>query len=416
MHLTRRINKTLFEQVRSKSRKRRWILIMLVSTWAVCDVLVLFVLFKIMLPELIYTTPYLLHEDAQEYTHFSTFTVPSRPLTKLAFTPDGKTLACGTYNQIVLWDLDTDVQLYTKNAFNDYITDITFSPDGETFASSSNSNQSPVILYDTSTGQVTASLSGHKSWIANLSFSPDGNTIVGASHNGTITAWDTHTGITLQRIPGTFAFARRTSLAFYRRTSPFYFHPHSIEGHILTRWNWDGRRVNSGNTPKGLTSVLNSRAFEDDGIIAMTPGPRFLPIYLSSHSYPILALAFSVDGKTLASSSRSEFQPFDITAGKIHLWDAKTGMPTITLRTPGRKVDTLAFSPDGKYLASDGSKRYGGSRKILLWDLTTYRLISMIDTNSVDEITALVFAPDSRTLASGDECGKVRLWEVKRIN
>lgn len=365
-----------------------------------------------MLPKLLYTTPYLLHEQAQEYTHLATFTVPRTSLTTLAFSPDGKTLACGAYDQIVLWDLETGDQFYAVNAFSDYVTDLAFSPDGETLASSSKSNQSPVILFDTATGQTKTSLSGHKSWIAHLDFSPKGNTVIGASHNGSVTAWDTNTGIVLQRIPGTFAFARRTSLSFFHRVSSTYSHPDSIEGHFLTRWNWDIRSANSGNTQKSLNSVLNSQAFENDGLIAMTPGPRLLPIYLSSHSYPIQALVFSEDGKTLASSSRSDYQPFDITTGKIHLWDVKTGMPMVTLRTPGRKVDTIAFSPDGKYLACDGSKRWLGSRKILVWDLTNYELITMIDTDSSGEITALVFSADNKTLASGSEGGIIHLWDI----
>ena len=53
MYLTRRINRTYFEHVRGKSRKRFWILIILVSTFAVCDVLVLFVLSKVFLPFLL---------------------------------------------------------------------------------------------------------------------------------------------------------------------------------------------------------------------------------------------------------------------------------------------------------------------------------------------------------------------------
>ena len=409
MYLTRRINKTFFEHVRSKSRKRLWILIVLVSTFAVCDVLVLFILFKVMLPKLLYATPFLLHEHNQEYTHLATFSTPRTSLTTLAFSPDGKTLACGAYDQIVLWDLETGNKFYSVNAFRNFVTDIVFSPDGDIFAGSSRSNQSPVILFDTATGQVKTSLSGHKAWITHLDFSPKGNTVIGASHNGSVTAWDTNTGMVLQRIPGTFAFARRTS---FRRVSSTYSHLNSIEGHFLTRWNWDIRSANFGNTQESLMSILNSKAFEDDGIIAMAPGPRLLPIYLSSHSYPIQALAFSADGKTLASSSRSDFQPFNITTGKIHLWDVETGMPMVTLRTPGRRVDTLAFSPNGNYLACDGSKRWLGSQKIFIWDLTTYELITMIDTDSSAEITALVFSADNKTLASGSKNGIIHLWDI----
>ena len=161
-----------------------------------------------------------------------------------------------------------------------------------------------------------------------------------------------------------------------------------------------------------MHSVLNSKTFENDGIIAITPGPNLLPIYLSSHTYPVQALAFSSDGKTLASSSQSEFQPLNITTGEIQLWDVDTGMSISTLRTPGRDVNTLVFSPDGKILASSGSRRSRDRFKILIWDLTIHRLISMIDTGSRSEITALAFAPDNTTLASGNRSGKVDLWDI----
>ncbi len=412
MNLTRRISKHSFQHARNKRKKRYWLLIWLVSAFAACDVLILFVLFKILLPLLLDTTPYLLPEHTQEYTHISTFTVSRKPATTLAFTPDGKTLAYGAYNQIVLWDVETGDQLYSINEFSDYVTDLTFSPDGMSFASSGKFNQPHVILFETATGKVKASLSGHISWIATLDFSPDGKTLIGASPDGMITAWDTNTGTTRQRILGTFAFARQTPLAFFRRTSPTYSHPESIKGHILTRWNRVFEDTNLINTSESLVSVLNSKAFEDDGIIAMTPGPNLLPIYLSSHTYPVQALEFSPDGRTLASSSQSEFQPFNITTGEIQIWNVDTGMPISILKTPGRRVGTLAFSPDGKTLASNGSKRWAGSRKILIWDLATHRLISMIDTDSWGEITALAFAPDNITLASSNRSGKVEIWNI----
>ncbi len=81
-------------------------------------------------------------------------------------------------------------------------------------------------------------------------------------------------------------------------------------------------------------------------------------------------------------------------------------------RTPGWQVSRLAFSPNGKYLASNGSKRWRDSQKILIWDLTSHQLISMIDTDSRGEITALVFASDNKTLASGNEYGAVHLWDI----
>ena len=404
MNLTRRISKYPLESVRSKRKKRYWLLIWLVSAFAACDVLILFVLFKIFLPTLLDTTPYLLPEHSQQYTHLSSFTVPGRSVTTLAFTPDGKTLACAAYNEIILWDIKTGDPLYTVKNHEGIVTALAFSPDGKTFASSRKSDHYPVVLYNTATGHVKSSLSGHTSWIATLDFSPDGATLVGANSDGLITAWDTNTSHTNEHILGTFAFARLAA-PYGHRYYGYY------RERIIVRWSWNVKDLNVVNTPENLKSILNSEVFDDKSIIALTPGPNRLPIYLSSHAYPIQALVFSPDGRTLASGSRSEFQPFNITTGEIQLWDVDTGLPISILRTPGRNVNPIAFSSDGKTIATCGSK-WREHRKIFIWDLTTYQLISIINTGSWEEVTALAFAPDNITLASGNGWGKVDLWDI----
>ncbi len=100
MDLRRRINKHLYENTRSKRKKRNWLLYFLVSSFAVCDVLILFVLFKILIPHLLDTTPYLLPDHAQQYTRISTFSVTGPAINTLEFSPDGKTLAYGSYKDV----------------------------------------------------------------------------------------------------------------------------------------------------------------------------------------------------------------------------------------------------------------------------------------------------------------------------
>ena len=414
MNLKHRISKHLFGRIRNKRKKRIWNYIWLVISIAACDVLILYVLFWIFLPLLLNSTPILLPDKAQEYSHLSTHFDSFSAVTTLVFSPDDKVLAKGRYEKIVLLNIETGMQHEILIEANKTVISLAFSPDGRTLASSNTSNDNSVILYDTTTNQVKSHLSGHPSWITYLDYSPDGKTLIGASENGLITAWDTSTGVSFQPTLGTVAFAN----PFKRRVGAIAIpmnlsiHGYFYTENIIVRWNWVINGQNVRNTPDYLKSVLESDAFHDTGIIAMAPGPNTMPIYLSSHAYPIGGLAFSPDGMTLASCSRSAYQPFNITKGKIHLWDIDSGKHKATLRTPDWNVERLAFSPDGKYLASDGGKGFVGNRKILIWDLTTHQLISMIDTDSVDQITALVFASDSRTLASGDDYGRVSLWYV----
>ncbi len=412
MNLKHRISKHLFGRIRNKRKKRIWNYIWLVISIAACDVLILYVLFWIFLPLLLDSTPFLLPEDIQEYSHLSTHFDSFSAVSTLAFSPDDKVLAKGLYEKIVMLNIETGMQQEILIEANKTVISLAFSPDGRTLASSNTSNDKSVILYDTTTNQVKSHLSGHPSWITYLDYSPDGKTLVGASENGMITAWDTNTGVSFQPTLGTVAYANPSTKLGTVPYANLSIHGYYYSGNIIVRWNWIINENHIGNTPDYLKSVLESDAFHDTGIIAMAPGPNTLPIYLSSHAYPIGGLAFSPDGMTLASCSRSGYQPFNITMGKIHLWNIETAMPISTLRTPGWKVERLAFSLDGKYLASDGSKRLADSRKILVWDLTTRQLITMIDTNSVCEITALEFASDNRTLASGDKYGRVSLWYI----
>ena len=134
---------------------------------------------------------------------------------------------------------------------------------------------------------------------------------------------------------------------------------------------------------------------------------------MTADSQSVNAVAFSPDGKTLATGSDD---------GTARLWDMsahrQVGAPmtadnqsmnavafgSVTLFG---SVNAVAFSPDGKTLATgsqDGTAR--------LWDVNTHRQVGAPLTADSQSVNAVAFSPDGKTLATGSDDGAARLWDV----
>ncbi|MBE9031838.1 TIR domain-containing protein [filamentous cyanobacterium LEGE 11480] len=128
---------------------------------------------------------------------------------------------------------------------------------------------------------------------------------------------------------------------------------------------------------------------------------------LIGHRNVVNQSVFSPNGTILATASRD---------GIIKLWNVKTGKPIRTFpKQPGWRISmSIAFSPDGKILASNGGIRSGKStsRIIQLWDVATGKSIRQLGKN-LDTIYSLRFSPDGETLATAGYDKTIKLWNFK---
>jgi RNA polymerase sigma factor (sigma-70 family) len=145
----------------------------------------------------------------------------------------------------------------------------------------------------------------------------------------------------------------------------------------------------------------------DKGARPKAPDGLKVRATLAGHGTGVYGLAFSPDGKLLASGSDD---------ASIKIWDTATGKEVRTLTGHQGVVFSLAFSPDGKSLASTGRKSGGDFAEkvpaaVILWDVATGEEKVKLQDND-GAFQGVVFSPDGKVLAACDGSEQVKLWHT----
>mgnify|MGYP003587711729 CR=1 FL=1 len=130
------------------------------------------------------------------------------------------------------------------------------------------------------------------------------------------------------------------------------------------------------------------------------------PFLQLGHHYDISSIAFSPDAKFIVSGSND---------GAIKLWDIASGKEIKTFGVGNLQAHSIAFSPNGKTIASGGANtdpfiKYSG---IKLWDITSGKEIKTFTFDAkISSLETIAFSPDGKTIASGSRYGAIKLWDI----
>jgi WD40 repeat protein len=334
------------------------------------------------------------------------------PVLNVAFSKDGRTIVSTSKDgAIKQWDVETAERGNAIRGHEKYVYGVACHKDNERIASAS--WDGTVRIWNARTGkQLHCMHHGHgkPEIVSSVAFQPNGDLLASVSRDNTVRLWDVNTGREVHRFDAPVGHWVDTRVAF------------SPDGSLLATGDnanrvriWDVNTRTEYAVLEHHQHIIRDLAFSPDGRFLATGGAdidcairiwdvknKRLAHHLKptkkgedGHSDVIYALAYSPDGKTLASGSVD---------GSVRLWDTTNWGESVSLKHAAN-VYGLAFTPDGTRLAAGCS-----DKSIRLWHVETRHELAELHGHD-DYVHSVAFTPDGRRLVSGSGDNTIRIWD-----
>jgi eukaryotic-like serine/threonine-protein kinase len=306
-------------------------------------------------------------------------------INSLTWTPDGRRLAAVSAKDedgspgwgLTVWDTTSGERVLRKEHVSD-LWSVASSPDGTRLATGG--MEGIVRMFDAADGRECAALFTGCHNVSGLAFSSDGRRLyAGGWGMGGVKVFDPARDPRGRRCPG---WPRQSPALTFDREGLRIF---GID------WEADGP-VYSADPVDGTIRA--------DRVLAVTDARRF----------PRGDFAFSADARLLAAPTRRDHTI-------VGVWDVAAGWPVAMLRGSGGPVTAVAFSPDGRSVATAAAGAPDGRPRVTLWDVAAGRAIRTFGPGP-DLVLALAFSGDGHRLAAGggasrDAPGWVAVWDAE---
>lgn len=382
-------------------------------------------------------------------------------ITSVAFSTDGKTLAANDSGHVRFWDATMPRESINLGKSEVNITEVAVSPDSQTILAKD--SLSSLKIWDAASKQITGLPPDIVNKDSDAAFSQDGRFLAGPSGKDAINLWDVMSrnliatfsepstqagkiysikispdGKTLATITAFESEPPRsdkppaTFLKLWNSDSPH--EPVTIASkehpYLKPVFSPDGRTLAYYEKTGDLATLhlwdiaaskeaasFSCASVQSIYILAFSPdGSKLIVLGRSSANSDYTELwdvpsrklltqwdgrmiyAFSSDNKMLALAGTSDLGPV------VTLWDIELAQPVTTFRGYVEPVSCMAFSPDGKLLAT-------GTRDLIkLWSTSSHRVLITLYEAIRRPFSTLAFSPDGRMLVTGGEDGLVQLW------